>query len=97
MFVHKLNAGQSVKGSKDGSVILIVGFESFLDVATFLKDYESGALTEHFRPIQDAVRRFPGYEDYTFSVNITPRDYLCFLMELGKKRRKFSRFSDFGF
>lgn len=67
-----------------GSVILVVGFESFSDVVQFLDDFESGALTTHFRPIQDAVRRIPGYEDYTFTLSITLKDYMCFLKELGE-------------
>lgn len=75
--------GQFVNGSEVGSVILIVGFESFSDVATLLDDYKTGALTAHFHPVQDAIRRIQGYEDYIFSVNITLKDYLCFLKELG--------------
>lgn len=76
--------GQFVKDSKDGSVILIIGFKGFLDVAVFLKDYKNGSLTEHFRPVQDAIRSIPGYEDYILSVNITLEDYRFFVDELGK-------------
>lgn len=76
--------GQFINGSNNGSIILIIGFKSFFDVATLLKDYESGALTDHFRPIQDAVRRIPGYEDYTLTVDITLKDYLNFLNKIGK-------------
>lgn len=66
-------------------MVLIIGFESFSAVATLLKDYETGELTEHFRPIQDAVRRLPGYEDYTLTIDITAEDYLYFLRQLGKQ------------
>lgn len=84
-----------MKDAEDGSVVLIIGFESFLDVATLLQDFESGALTEHFRPVQDAVRLIPGYEDYTFTVNIAVGDYLQFLEKLGINIISISDFKHF--
>lgn len=82
-----------MKDCKDGSVILIIGFKYFSDVTTLLKDYENGYLTEHFRPVQDAIRRIPGYEDYVFRIDITLDDYLYFLKELGNLSHLFVCFS----
>lgn len=75
--------GRVLKGSENGSVLLIFGFETFSAVATFLEDYQSGALFEHFRPIQDAVRQIPGYENFTLTIEITNKAITNFLYQLG--------------
>lgn len=51
-------------------MIITIGFVSFHAVAKFLEDNQSGALAEHFKPIQDVVKRFEGYEEFELKTDI---------------------------
>lgn len=79
-----LISGQSITGATTECIILNISFQSFAAVAKLLEDYKNGTLTNHFRPIQDAVRCISGYEEYTLTVDITFDAYMSFLAELGK-------------
>lgn len=82
--IFVLFTGQNCKGAKNGCVIIAIGFDSLAAVATFLEDSISGALTEHFRPIQEAARRFPGYENFAIKAKIRDETFGTFLNGLGK-------------
>lgn len=64
-------------------MILTVGFESFAAVATLLEDSESGGLTQYFKPVQDAVRRVPKYENFLLEVEVQQDAVITFIQELG--------------
>lgn len=80
---HFLFQGTLKQDAREGSVILTVEFDSLQAVHGLIDDSVSGKLTEHFRPIQDAVRKIPGYETYTLEVDIYDESYLPFLREIG--------------
>lgn len=64
-------------------MVLTIGFRSFNAVATFLEDYRSGELDKHFRPIQEAARRVPGYESFTLKLEINIDAIVDFVRDLG--------------
>lgn len=75
--------GQNIQAAEEKSIILLVKFETYAGVATLLEDYIKGDLTEHFKPLQDAIRGIPSYEDYTINVYISNETMFSLLNSLG--------------
>lgn len=71
------------KIEKSESVLIHIGFESLSAIATFIDDKRNGRLQSYFRPIEQAVRRIHGYEEFTLNVSIRQEDYLTFCTQLG--------------
>lgn len=68
---------------KSGSIIITVRCENKTALLKLMIDSESGKLTEHFRPLQESIRRTPGYEGYKLTAAIRDQSYLCILKDLG--------------
>ena len=59
-------------------------FQTVSYLVQFLKAYLSGDLDKIFEPLQDAIRKMPGCEDYKQEMVIFQEDFYECLDSLGK-------------
>ena len=64
-------------------VAMLLQFQTIAQLVQFLKAYLYGDLDKLFKPLQDEIRKMPGYEDYKQEVVIFQEDFYKCLDELG--------------